>query len=103
MAKGIGESGRRLPAVRAAGALSRAGLGVGEGRVVGSGVGGAVEVERRDGRRGHRGRLLGRDVGGGLGTAEHGAFSRKELDQMVDLAQGGITQLFAAQKQALGL
>ena len=37
------------------------------------------------------------------GTAEHGAFSRKELDRLIDLAQGGITQLFAAQKQTLGL
>ncbi len=37
------------------------------------------------------------------GTAEHGAFSRKELDRLLDLAQGGITQLFAAQKKTLGI
>jgi ribonuclease PH len=37
------------------------------------------------------------------GTAEHGAFSRKELDRLVDLAQAGITELFAAQRKTLGL
>ena len=37
------------------------------------------------------------------GTAEHGAFSRAELDRLMDLAHGGITQLFAAQKKTLGL
>jgi ribonuclease PH len=36
------------------------------------------------------------------GTAEHGAFSRAELDRLVDLAQAGITQLFAAQQKILG-
>ena len=40
----VGEAGRRLPGVGAAGALGAAGLGVGEGRVVRTGVGGAVEV-----------------------------------------------------------
>jgi ribonuclease PH len=37
------------------------------------------------------------------GTAEHGAFSRKELDRLLDLAQGGINEVFAAQKKTLGL
>jgi ribonuclease PH len=36
------------------------------------------------------------------GTAEHGAYSRAELDRMLDLALGGITQLCGFQKQALG-
>ena len=36
------------------------------------------------------------------GTAEHGAYSRAELDRMLDLALGGIGQLCGFQKQALG-
>jgi ribonuclease PH len=36
------------------------------------------------------------------GTAEHGAYSRAELDRMLDLALGGITTLCGFQKQALG-
>jgi ribonuclease PH len=36
------------------------------------------------------------------GTAEHSAFSRAQLETLLDLAERGITQLFAAQKQALG-
>ena len=36
------------------------------------------------------------------GTAEHGAYSRAELDRMLDLALGGIGQLCGYQKQALG-
>ena len=35
------------------------------------------------------------------GTAEGKAFSRPDLDRMVDLATTGIQQLFAAQRQAL--
>ena len=35
------------------------------------------------------------------GTAEHGAFSRQQLDQMVDLAAAGIRQLFALQRTAI--
>ncbi len=35
------------------------------------------------------------------GTGEHGTFARAELDRLLELAQGGITQLFAAQAQAL--
>lgn len=37
------------------------------------------------------------------GTGEHGTFNRTELDRLLDLAHGGITQLFAAQRAALGL
>ena len=36
------------------------------------------------------------------GTAEHGAYSRAELDRMLDLAQGGIATLCGMQKDALG-
>jgi ribonuclease PH len=36
------------------------------------------------------------------GTGEQGTFSRAELDQVVDSAQGGITTLFALQRKALG-
>ena len=35
------------------------------------------------------------------GTAEHGAFSRQQMDQMVDLAAAGIRQLFALQQAAI--
>jgi ribonuclease PH len=35
------------------------------------------------------------------GTAEHGAFSRAQMDQMVDLAAAGIRQLFALQRTAI--
>ncbi|HEX7686922.1 MAG TPA: ribonuclease PH [Burkholderiaceae bacterium] len=37
------------------------------------------------------------------GTAEGAPFSRIEMNQMLDLADGGIRQLIAAQKSALGL
>jgi ribonuclease PH len=37
------------------------------------------------------------------GTAEGAPFSRSEMEAMLDLAQGGITQLVAKQKAALGL
>jgi ribonuclease PH len=37
------------------------------------------------------------------GTAEGAPFSRAELDAMVDFAQGGIAQLIAAQRAALGV
>lgn len=36
------------------------------------------------------------------GTAEHGTFSRSHLDRMLDTAQRGITELFAAQRRTLG-
>jgi ribonuclease PH len=36
------------------------------------------------------------------GTAEHGAYSRKELDALLDLALGGIATLVGLQKDALG-
>jgi ribonuclease PH len=35
------------------------------------------------------------------GTAEGAAFTRKELDAMLDLAQQGIQELIALQKKAL--
>jgi len=35
------------------------------------------------------------------GTAEHGTYSRAQLDAMLDLAQLGIKQLVAAQRQAI--
>jgi ribonuclease PH len=35
------------------------------------------------------------------GTAEHGAFDRKQLDAMLDLAAGGIRQLVAAQRRVV--
>jgi ribonuclease PH len=36
------------------------------------------------------------------GTGEHGSFGRGELDRLLDLALGGVTRLFALQRQALG-
>jgi ribonuclease PH len=36
------------------------------------------------------------------GTGEHGTFSRAQLEVILDLAERGIGQLFAAQKQVLG-
>jgi ribonuclease PH len=36
------------------------------------------------------------------GTGEHGAFSRGELESMLDLAERGIAQLFEAQRATLG-
>ncbi|HEU5039500.1 MAG TPA: ribonuclease PH [Gemmatimonadales bacterium] len=36
------------------------------------------------------------------GTGEHGTFSRTQLDSLLDLAERGIAELFAAQRQALG-
>ena len=35
------------------------------------------------------------------GTAEHGAFTRPQMDQMIDLAAAGIRQLFGLQRQAI--
>jgi ribonuclease PH len=35
------------------------------------------------------------------GTAEHGAFSRPQMDHMIDLAAAGIRQLFALQRTAI--
>jgi ribonuclease PH len=35
------------------------------------------------------------------GTGEHGTFDRAELDRLLDLAQGGLQQLFAMQRSAL--
>jgi ribonuclease PH len=35
------------------------------------------------------------------GTAEHGAFSRPQMDQMIDLAAAGIRQLFVLQRAAI--
>jgi ribonuclease PH len=35
------------------------------------------------------------------GTAEHKAFDRMQMNQMVDLAAAGIRQLFALQRQAI--
>jgi ribonuclease PH len=35
------------------------------------------------------------------GTAEHGAFTRREMDQMIDLASAGIRQLFGLQRAAI--
>jgi ribonuclease PH len=35
------------------------------------------------------------------GTAEHGAFTRPQMDQMVDLAAAGIRQLFTLQRTAI--
>jgi ribonuclease PH len=37
------------------------------------------------------------------GTGEHGTFSRSQLETILDLAGQGITQLFEAQRKALGL
>jgi ribonuclease PH len=36
-------------------------------------------------------------------TAEKGSFSRAELNALVDLAELGITEIFAAQRAVLGL
>jgi ribonuclease PH len=36
------------------------------------------------------------------GTGEQGTFNRAQFDQMLDLAEAGITQLFEAQRKALG-
>jgi ribonuclease PH len=35
------------------------------------------------------------------GTAEHGAFTRQQMDAMVDLAAAGIRQLFGLQRAAI--
>jgi ribonuclease PH len=35
------------------------------------------------------------------GTGENGTFNRAELDALLDLAQGGLQQLFALQRAAL--
>ena len=35
------------------------------------------------------------------GTAEHGAFTRQQMDQMIDLAAAGIRQLFTLQRAAI--
>jgi ribonuclease PH len=35
------------------------------------------------------------------GTAENGAFTRPQMDAMVDLAAAGIRQLFAIQRAAI--
>jgi ribonuclease PH len=35
------------------------------------------------------------------GTGEHGTFARPELDRLIDLAHGGIRELFAAQQRVL--
>jgi ribonuclease PH len=37
------------------------------------------------------------------GTGEHGTFDRGELDKLVDLAVGGLRDLDAAQRRALGV
>jgi ribonuclease PH len=36
-------------------------------------------------------------------TAEKGSFSRSQLNELVDLAEAGMQQLFAAQRAVLGL
>ena len=36
------------------------------------------------------------------GTGEHGTFDRAQLDQLLNMATGGIATLDAAQRQALG-
>ena len=36
------------------------------------------------------------------GTAEHGTFSRAELDRVLDLALAGTARMFAAQRASLG-
>jgi ribonuclease PH len=35
-------------------------------------------------------------------TAERGSYSRTQLDQLIDLAEGGLKEIFAAQRTALG-
>jgi ribonuclease PH len=34
-------------------------------------------------------------------TAEKGSFSRAQLDEMIDLAEGGLKQIFTAQRAVL--
>jgi ribonuclease PH len=50
--------------------------------------------------------MRGADARPGLvevqGTGEQGTFSRSELDQLLDLAEAGIQQLFAEQTRAIG-
>ncbi len=36
------------------------------------------------------------------GTGEHGTFSRDQLETILDLAEGGVAQLFQAQRKVLG-
>ena len=36
------------------------------------------------------------------GTGEHGTFSRAQLNQILDYAEGGLVELFAAQRKVLG-
>jgi ribonuclease PH len=36
-------------------------------------------------------------------TAEKGSFSRKQLNELVDLAESGLKEIFAAQRAVLGL
>jgi ribonuclease PH len=36
------------------------------------------------------------------GTGEHGTFSRGQLEKLLDMAERGIAELFAAQKKVLG-
>jgi len=35
-------------------------------------------------------------------TAEKGSFSRKQLDELIDLAELGLKEIFAAQRAVLG-
>jgi ribonuclease PH len=35
-------------------------------------------------------------------TAEKGTYSRKQLDEMLDIAEAGIRELLAAQRQVVG-
>jgi ribonuclease PH len=36
-------------------------------------------------------------------TAEKGTYSRKQLDEMLDVAEAGIRELLAAQRQVIGI
>jgi ribonuclease PH len=36
-------------------------------------------------------------------TAEKGSFSRRQLNELVDLAESGIKQIFAAQRAVAGM
>jgi ribonuclease PH len=36
------------------------------------------------------------------GTGEHSTFARSQLETLLDLAEQGISELFAAQKRVLG-
>jgi ribonuclease PH len=36
------------------------------------------------------------------GTGEHGTFSRGQFEKLLDMAERGISELFATQKQVLG-